>query len=428
MVKNKLLVGTSEVDITPPVGTPLAGSLKPRISIGIEDPLYVKSIVLESNGERLAYVVFDLVKLSREFGDAFVSMASEKTGIPASHIIWTTSHTHTGPYTTPTSTKNDNVNMDWLTSLCGKAVESVVVADSSKKPARFSRQRSFHYGLGHNRRVSFKGGKVINTWNLQQAPEEEQSLGSSGFTDPEIGILAFDDEEGNLMSVMFHFTLHTNTNFGPRFSGDYPAVVASRINERFGKQVVTLFLPGTFADINSNDLKHRAVGDKLAEKIIPALEKRNPKDSPLKLSAIKKEVVVPRRDFGSAQEKRISDSGWSEESQQYFFNELEQIRKEGKKEDVTVLQAWRIGDIGFTSLPGETFVESGLKIKKESPFGWTYPVELGADTLGYLVTKKAWLEGGYEPLVTRGNRASAEGVEMMVDKVIEMLNELSKEK
>ena len=39
MLKKELLIGTSEIDITPPVGTLLAGSLEPRVSIGIEDPL-----------------------------------------------------------------------------------------------------------------------------------------------------------------------------------------------------------------------------------------------------------------------------------------------------------------------------------------------------------------------------------------------------
>ncbi len=432
MPKNRdsdfLLAGTAEVDITPPVGTLLAGNLEPRVSVGIEDPLYAKAIVLESGGRRLAYVIFDLVNLSRMDGDRFVSLASEKTGISRDGIVWAASHTHTGPYTVPLFSDRDRVDSDWLSSLPGKAAECVAAADKAKKPAWFSRLRSFHYGLGHNRRISFKNGMAVNTWNLGQAPEDVQSLGASGPVDPEIGIFAFDDGKGQLMSVMFHFTLHTNTNFGPGFSGDYPAVVAARIRERFGRQVSTLFIPGSFADTNSTGARHRETGDKLAEKIIAALENRRPENVPLKLSAVKKEVVVPRRECGNKQEKMIADSGWPEEAQKYFLNELEFMRKEGKTEDLTLLQAWRIGDTGFASLPGEVFVETGLKIKKESPFKWTYPVELGADSLGYLITQKAWREGGYESLVTRGNRASAQGVDMMVDNVLDMLREIAGEK
>ena len=50
MAIDTLQVGTAEVDITPPIGTALAGGLWPRTSVGVEDPLYVKAIVLESGG------------------------------------------------------------------------------------------------------------------------------------------------------------------------------------------------------------------------------------------------------------------------------------------------------------------------------------------------------------------------------------------
>ena len=89
---NMLLVGVGEVDITPPVGMALAGSLKPRKSIGVQDPLYIKTIVLESGGRRLAYVILDLIKLIRAEGDRGVALASERTGIPPDHIVWAASH------------------------------------------------------------------------------------------------------------------------------------------------------------------------------------------------------------------------------------------------------------------------------------------------------------------------------------------------
>jgi len=421
-----LLVGAAEVEITPPVGTPMAGGLSPRISAGVEDPLYVKSIVLESAGRRLAYVVFDLVSLGRKEGDRGVALSSELTGIPAENIVWTATHTHTGPYVRESVDGQPALNRDWLERVPGMMAECVAAADRAKMPGRFCRLRSFQYNLGHNRRVSFKDGHAINTWNLARSREDVQSVGSSGPVDPEIGILSFDDARGNLLAVLFHFTLHAETNFGPRFSGDYPAVVAARIRERFGPGVITLFAPGACGDINTSLFpypSHRRIGDALAVKIISALEARSPENNPLHLSSSKREVPVPRRDFGEGQEKRIADSGWPEELQKYFLLSLEALRKEGKKEDLTVLQAWRIGEVGFASLPGELFVEWGLKIKRESPFDWTYPVELGGDSLGYLVTEKAWNEGGYEPL----GKTSYQGVAMMVENALQMLRRLKEE-
>ncbi|HXK45646.1 MAG TPA: hypothetical protein PL060_06775, partial [bacterium] len=293
---------------------------------------------------------------------------------------------------------------------------------------RFSKLRSFHYGLSHNRRILFKNGRVINTWLLHNAPEDVQSIGSAGPIDPEIGIFCFEDMEGMPVAIIFHFTLHTNTNFGSKFSADYPGVVAARIRERFGPDVITLSMPGACGDINSTGLRYRQVGDALAEKIISALETRKPETRPVFLGVKKCEVTVPIRDFSVDQTDRIASSGWDEESQKVFFNELEIMRKTGRKEDTTVLQAWCIDDVGFASLPGELFVEWGLKIKKESPFPFTYPVELGGDYLGYLITHKAWQEIGYEALIARSARPAPEGVEKMVQRVIEMLFELYREK
>ena len=51
-MKNSLAVGAAEVDITPEVGTGMVGALVPRYSKGIQDPLYAKAMVIESEGVR----------------------------------------------------------------------------------------------------------------------------------------------------------------------------------------------------------------------------------------------------------------------------------------------------------------------------------------------------------------------------------------
>jgi len=428
MKSDQLLVGEAEVDITPPVGTALAGGLAPRASIGIQDPLYVKAIVLESGGRKLAYVVLDLIKLSRKEGDEAVRLACEQTGMAPGQIVWAVTHTHTGPYTAAIfGAEEGGIDEQWLATIPVKFAEAVEKAHADMKPARMTRLRGFEISVLHNRRLMFKDGRAINTWNLAQADENVQCLGAAGPTDPEIGILAFDDEEGNLLGLLYHFTLHTNTNFGARFSADYPAVVAARIREQFGPHAFALFLPGAFADINTPGKRCRQVGDALADAIIAELEGRPHGVAALALASVKREVTVPFRDFTLDQAERIRTSGWPAEAQAVFRRELEIMRKEGTTQARTVLQAWRIGDVGFASLPGELFVEWGLKIKRESPFSWTYPVELGGDYLGYLVTEQAWLAGGYESLIARSAKPSYEGVSHMVDNALGMLTDLYSE-
>lgn len=427
---DQLRVGAAEVDITPPVGTALAGSLFPRVSVGVEDPLTLKAVVLESGGVTLAYVLADVIALRREEGDAAVALASQRTGIPAAHIVWAASHTHTGPYTGPLF--GTEIDRTWLAAIPEKFAQAVARAHNARCPARMSRERGYCHTMIHNRRMKFKDGRELNTWLVHQGEETVQCLGSAGPIDPEIGIVCFDDEQGVPIAVLWHYTLHTNANFGTRFSADYPGVVAVRLRERFGPGVVPIFMPGTFADINPAvpagcpSPRHRMIGDELANVIIQRLEKRQPGKGKPALGALKEELVVPYRDFTVDQEQRIRNSQWPPDGQAVFRREVEQMRQENITKAKTIIQAWRIGEIGFASLPGEVFVDWGLKLKAESPFPWTFPVELGGDYLGYLITEQAWKTGGYESLICHSARPTVEGVVAMVDTALRLLNRLWK--
>ncbi|NLB56375.1 MAG: hypothetical protein GX811_11545 [Lentisphaerae bacterium] len=424
-MNKKLMVGAAEVNITPAIGTHLSGSLSPRSSTGIQDHLTAKALVLKSEEQTICYVILDLCLLPREYGDKGIAIAAVKTGIAPDNIVWATNHTHTGPYTSSLLGDNEpSINHEWLDSLPYKFAEAVEKALLNIRPASMSRARGYCFDVTHNRRIKFKDGREINRWLLDRGEEEVQSLGSAGPIDPEIGILCFDDEQGNPIAVWWSFALHTNRNFGSSFSADYPAVVASRIMERFGRPTISFFAPGTCGDLNPLCSSYREVGDKLANEIIYRLDNRKPISEPIRLGAMKTEMIVPWRNPDEVSEDRIATSQWDPGSQKKFREDLEYMKNQPEQFDKTVLQAWRIGDVGFVSLPGEAFVELGLRIKEKSPFPWTYPVELGGDYLGYLVTEQAWLAGGYESLIARLARPSVDGVNAMVDKTIEMLEKL----
>ncbi len=424
-MKCNLLAGAAEVDITPPVGTMLAGSLFPRKSTGIDDPLTIKAVALKAGGTTLVYALLDIIALDRRVGDACVALASASTGIPECSILWAASHTHSGPYPVPLfgARTADVVNSAWLKALPEHFSRAVETALRAMRPARMSRCRGYCNKMIHNRRLKFKDGREINTWLLNQGEEDVQCLGSAAPIDPEVGIVSFDDEHDVPIAILWHFSLHTNAAFGPRFSADYPGVVAARLRERFGCQTVPVFMPGAFADINPT-AGYREIGDELANVIIGRMNGRKHASAPVRLDVMKKEVVVPFRKLDENQNKRLKASQWSPDAQAVFRKDQAILRKQGVANARTLVQAWRIGEIGFASLPGELFVEWGLKIKTESPFAWTYPLELGGDYLGYLVTEQAWQAGGYESLTCRSAKPSAKGTARLVDVALKLLNRL----
>ncbi len=430
MKDNTFSVGAARVDITPPVGTPLQGALQPRPSKGTDDPLYVKAIVLEAGGTRLAYAIFDLAVVSRQTGDQAIALAASQTGIAADHIVWSASHTHSGPIAVDgayPASAGDVVDHEWLAALPARFAECVALADQRKARVTARRFRGYCQHVGRNRRVRFKDGREINSWLLHNGEDDLQSVGEAGPTDPEIGILAFHDEDEVLQAVIFQFTLHANTHFGSRFSGDYPAVVAARLREAFGPQVETLFVPGACGDINNVTTSCRSTGNALADAIIGQLHTGSGQPVSARLGARKREVTVPCRDFAADQEARLQASQWSPEGQEFFRESQQEMQARGLTELPALVQAWHIGDVAFASFPGEPFVELGIRLKQQSPFPWTYPVELGGDWLGYLITKQAWEAGGYESLAASTGQVTWQGSDLLLKTQIELLEEMLEE-
>ena len=58
--------GVAEVDITPPVGAPMAGYYTNREATGTHDPLHAKALVIEQGSTKVAMVACDLVSVPRE--------------------------------------------------------------------------------------------------------------------------------------------------------------------------------------------------------------------------------------------------------------------------------------------------------------------------------------------------------------------------
>jgi neutral ceramidase len=87
----------------------------------------------------------------------------------------------------------------------------------------------------------------------------------------------------------------------------------------------------------------------------------------------------------------------------------------------TYVQAFRIGDLGIVAVPGELMVKLGLDIKKRSPFHQTMVIELANDSVGYIPTKTAYEEGGYEPEASVFSPGCGEKI---ADVAVKLLNQL----
>ena len=60
------------------------------------------------------------------------------------------------------------------------------------------------------------------------------------------------------------------------------------------------------------------------------------------------------------------------------------------------MQALRLGNLALASAPAEIFTENGALVKRESPIEDTFFLGYTNGSIGYVPTRGAYREGGYE--------------------------------
>jgi hypothetical protein len=91
----------------------------------------------------------------------------------------------------------------------------------------------------------------------------------------------------------------------------------------------------------------------------------------------------------------------------------------------TLVQAARIGELGIAASPCETFVETGLAIKAESPLKPTFTIELANDYCGYLPTAEHHQLGGYETWRARSSFLEVDAEAKIRGKILELLAQVN---
>ena len=400
-----LRAGVSKVDITPPLGVDLSGYvLRDKPSEGVHDNLYARALVLEDRGigEKAVLVSADLLGLSGESVERIRREASEKTGIKPQNMIIACTHTHSGPATVNLRMLGE-INRRYLEAAEQKIIDSIVQASKDMEDAKISAGRGFVKGVGYNR-----------------------DRRAEGPLDEELGVIRIDNSEGEVQCLVLNYACHP-VILGPRnllVSADYPGVATRTVEERLAK--CCIFTTGAAGDIDPlinwkawgkgtfKDVEEvgRMIGDE-AVRVAEGLRGV----SEVRIGSLQKVLELPveppptieeaRREVESAKEKlkalklEGSEPGRiriAEAMVQWAEDVLRHV-EEGRFPRVNPVEITLIGinEILLVAVPGELFVEIGLKIKRRSPFRHTYVISYGNGLVGYFPTAESFKRGGYAP-------------------------------
>lgn len=437
----ELRVGAAQVDITPTNGTPMAGYYKFRAVGGVLDPIFVKTIVVEQDGARAAFVVLDLVGTTRPLVAAARKLIAEQCQIPAERVMISATHTHTGPQL-PRGSMMDEITkvnsppgVQYVNTLPALIAKSVSDALTNLKPAKASATIGKAEGISFNRRVIGKDGKCI--WQPQKIdPAVERPAGP---IDPDLGLLVFDSIEAHPAPIAAYanFAMHpTSVGGGLKISADYPGVLAKLLRERHGPEMVAVFANGCCGNINHTDYlsgNPRRNTLQLGTALADVATQSWPSLQPMKTYAPRARsitVKLQRREVSEAElvkAKDVANRMFTENLGTVPMAEAVCILETVGKRDVPLEAEVQViafsDDLAIVALPGEIFVELGLAIKAASSFKRTFIAELANGSIGYVPNREAYPQGNYEVVSARGAEGSGE---RLVEEAVKLLKELAK--
>ena len=456
-----LRVGMAEVDITPPVGFPMAGYYHERLAEGTIDSLKAKAIVFREGDTAGALVVCDLIGIATDLSREVQRRASEKTGIPASNIVIAATHSHTAPdymkelWLYLGKEKQDPLRAEYIEKLINGPIDAIVRAhEDAGKFTLYTGAALQTTPVAFNRRFVMRDGSV-QTWQALSNPEVVRAAGP---IDPRIELLAVrNSDDGKVRGILSNFALHLDTVGGMRWSADYPFFIERTLRKNYGADVISIFGTGCCGDINHADpaTPKRNKADYIGDSIGTSICQQFATLSPLKstqLHVMSQVVELPLEDVTQPEVERaieivaLANQGgkvafldhvtsykqlildqflhsqpFAETAKHITWGLSRSLAGIGEQLPVNVTVMTIGDDVAIVSLPGEVFVELGLAIKQASPFRTTIIVELSnaVETI-YVPHRAAYAGGSYE---VTNSALQPGGGEMLVEAAIKLLRQ-----
>ena len=436
--------GVFTVNITPPIGFPMAGYSGREMGCEtVDDQLLAKAMVLEDGETKVALVTTDLVSIPPNFADEISSIVRNKTDIPGENVVVCASHTHFGPALRRLGYLPEEAQEEFHESYVHNAAR--LIAGAIRAANSSMRRAKLGWGMGKapqlvfNRRTKRPDGKVVMSWRPPK-PEEAKDL-TFGPTDPDVGVIRVDDANGEPMATVVNFACHPVCGVDRLYaiSADYPGYAMKVVEKvRGGRCLFCLGCAGNIVPVEREGDARRWIGTALGAEVLKVAEgietepdvrlrvKSSSVDLPLKPipspDKVRREIEETEREIAEAERRGApypEISALKGKLRKAKRTLLLAEETKGKREVRTEIHALRIGRLKLACLPGEVFVEIGLSIKEEHKD--VFVLSLCNDSLSYVPVSSAYDEGGYEPEWTILERGAGE---VLLDETLRLLKEV----
>lgn len=437
--------GAAQVDITP-VEFPVinSGGFIERTATRANDRLMSRALVLDDGTTRIALVVVDNLMLPHDLVEEVKRGASQATGIPTARMLISATHTHSGP--SVMGALGSRADPAYTRFLPGKIVESIALAVDHLEPARIGWGSVQDFAHNHCRRWIFRPDRMGNdpfgdrTVRAMMHPgyESPHHVGPSGPVDPELSLLSVQSVTGRPIAMLGNYAFHykgsaaISADFCGRFGDALAALIgAADVSPPF----VGMMSQGTSGDSMwmdyakpANDPGLDGYTQEMARSALAAYEKIVYHDW-ASLAMAESCLRLGRR---APDEARLA---WARDVAAKIQDRLPQNREEvyalealylhAEPEVEILLQAVRIGELGITALPTETFGITGLALKAQSPLAQTFNIELANGAIGYIPPPEQHALGGYTTWPARTAGLEPQAAAKITDRLLTLLEQVS---
>jgi hypothetical protein len=383
-VKSNLRAGVARVDITPPVGLPMAGYADRKGgATGVRDPLYAGVLLFDDAQTRAALIALDLVGTRYPETKAIRDAVSKSASVPEGNILVASSHTHAGPVF--------NLETDYGRVAVAQIAGAAAVAASQMKPVSLGyAEDTINFNV--SRRLPGPGGKVLFKVN------------PNGPVDRRVKVLRVDDGSSMApLAVLMHAACHPNVfrAENTNWSADFPGVARALLEQVYRGRTTSLFLQGCSGDVRAN----------LPGTGTQVEDFRSGDEADLQWAGIDLGAAAARASARLAVREELArrTSGYAIRcaNETVYLPARADLLKNRRWKDIAGqdgrsvrcdLQALRIGDFLFLTLPGEPMVNYGFQIEKAiGPRAKVFVTGYANGIIGYIVTAESFRGMGYEP-------------------------------
>jgi len=408
---NRLRAGAATSDVTPSLGVSLSGPISKRgPAQRIVTPLDARALVLDNGRERIAFVICDCTIIYQNIVDKAKRLVRERTGLPPERFVIASTHSHAAPRV---GLSTSELDLQYYDLFCRGIADAVSTAIENLAPAKVG------WGVGSKPEFARCRRNLLEPGTFAPNPFGERNdravmcgwgkaVRPTGPADPQVGVLSVQHADGQPLAVLASYSVHY-------VSGDKRGDVTADYWGHFADRLATLMeteradppFVGILARSPGGDIAPyrggyegmKELGDALAEEAFRVCRQIDYRDHvPLGVRQSTIEVDVRRPDAERIEWAEAVLAGTWKGKAHHWTKVYAQQTLELAKFPATVpvcLQAFRVGDMGITTVPCELFASTGLAIREASPLRPYFNIDMANGFWCYLPPPEQHKLGGY---------------------------------